>query len=171
MLGRRPVYKVASGFFDFSINFRRHKNIFILDRFENCCMFWKAMSLNPSFLLSTPFGVRFWYPLSTHPSSRFFWIVFGWVFVRFWTTYGRYTPQGGTPSASRSPKTPGIDVIFPPPPPLKIWSDFIENSQSYGRKENVFFFGTKKKHIWRVVWASPLTPETTHNAVYDHECY
>ena len=70
-----------SDFFGFSINFRRHKNIFILDRFENCWMFWKAMPLNRSFLRSTSFGVRFWYPLSTHPSSDFFeWFLVGFLF-------------------------------------------------------------------------------------------
>ena len=37
-------------FFQNLINFRRTKNIFILGGFENFWMFWKAMSLNRSFL-------------------------------------------------------------------------------------------------------------------------
>ena len=44
--------------FWFSFTFRRTKNIFILDRFKKFWMFWKAMSLNRSFLGSMVPGDR-----------------------------------------------------------------------------------------------------------------
>ena len=77
--------------FGFSINFRQHKNIFILARFENVWMFWKAMRLNRSFLRFTSFGVRFLYPLSMYASSRFRGFISWLGFDRFWSTYGRLT--------------------------------------------------------------------------------
>ena len=52
-----------SGNFRFSSNFRRAEKVFILARFKFFWMFWKAMSLNRSFLLSKSRGARLWYPL------------------------------------------------------------------------------------------------------------
>ena len=49
-----PIFVI----FRFSLNFRRTKNIFILSRFKKFWMFWKAMSLNRSFLGSMVPGDR-----------------------------------------------------------------------------------------------------------------
>ena len=46
-------------------------------------MFWKAMSLNRSFLHSTLCGVMFWYPLGTHLSRRYP----SWFSVQFLTGF------------------------------------------------------------------------------------
>ena len=85
-----------SEFPDFFTNFHRHKNVFILGRFENFWVFWKAMSLSHSFLHSTSCGVRFWYPFGTHPSRRYLGLVFGSVFDRFCTSVSRNWTHGGT---------------------------------------------------------------------------
>ena len=66
-----PWISSLPDFLDFPTNFHRHKNIFILDRFEKFYMFWKATSLSRSFLHSTSCGVMFWYPLGTHLSRKY----------------------------------------------------------------------------------------------------
>ena len=83
-----------SEFPDLFTNFHEHRNVFILGRFENFWVFWKAMSLNRSFLHSTSCGVRFWYPFGTHPSRRYWGLVFGSVFDRFWSVWAEIGPMG-----------------------------------------------------------------------------